>query len=417
MDNIQTEQDQSNPTTGPIHFRAGKKRKAYRQRAAEEGDDDDAMAIPAASVLPGVSSLKDVEPGRDADDGGAEAQDPRGGSLEKEDDDSGDDDEGDDETTGGSAVAAALRLRNARRAGRRGGVGFRSEGRSEGQSAGQSAGGNDEDYSEHALIVREQDRGAAPAAHDRIVGGITNRFMHQTGLLTILDDKHMNAYIESRLASRDADSPQGTSSRPQPPPSSSTFASPHVPNHIGATASGQPDKWRDQPTRHGKLVEVDMTEVHDRANSSQNNNNNNNSNNNKRRLVGRGAAEPPPRRGRNRRNSGDIARDALVEQFLHENRLDVYDVPSSSSLPAASSASSAPGADPSADDRVAEQFRQQYYHEQAMRRKKRRPAQQQQQQKQQSENVLKGPKLGGSRNMRAAVRDILLQKEKDKKGK
>lgn len=140
----------------------------------------------------------------------------------------------------------------------------------------------------------------------------------------------------------------------------------------------------------------------------------NDSDGNKRRRVEKDAvAKPPPRRGRNRRNSQDIARDALVEQFLHENRLDVYNVPSSSTP----TASSAPGADPSADDRLAEQFRQQYYDEQAMRRKKKRPVQQQKQQQQQSGDVLKGPKLGGSRNMRAAVRDKLLQQEKEKRGK
>lgn len=32
-----------------------------------------------------------------------------------------------------------------------------------------------------------------------------------------------------------------------------------------------------------------------------------------------------------------------------------------------------------------------------------------------TEDVLKGPKLGGSRNVRAAMRDILLKKEKDGK--
>lgn len=80
--------------------------------------------------------------------------------------------------------------------------------------------------------------------------------------------------------------------------------------------------------------------------------------------------------------------------------------------------SSVPGADPSADDRIAEQFRQQYYDEMALRRKRKRPAAtQQQKQQQQSADVLKGPKLGGSRNQRAAVRNILLQQEKDKKGK
>ncbi|KAM0260294.1 hypothetical protein ACHAQJ_002859 [Trichoderma viride] len=385
MDDIQPEQDQNSPTIEPIRFRAGKRRKAYRQKAVEEEGNVDTVTISPASVVPGAS--KDVEPRRDIDDTGAGSSE---GDSEKEDKDEEDDDDGNEQTKEESAVAAALRLRNARRAAaRRGGVGFRSEARSAG-------GGHDEEDAEHALILRDQDKDAA-VAHDGVVGGITNRFMHQTGLLTILDDQHI----------RNADTPQGSSS--QLPPSS---ANPHL--HNDGAGKAQPDKWRDQPTRHGKLVEVDMTDI-----------NNERANDNKRRRVDTDTTtttttttKAPPRRGRNRRNSEDIARDALVEQFLHENRLAVYDVPATSSLPpAAASSSSAPGADPSADDRLAEQFRQQYYDEQARRRKKKRPVPQQQQQKQQSENVLRGPKLGGSRNMRAAVRDILLQQEKDKKGK
>ncbi|UKZ63285.1 uncharacterized protein TrAtP1_004513 [Trichoderma atroviride] len=199
MDDIQPEQAQPSPTIEPIRFRAGKKRKAYRQRgpAAEEQEDANdgvATAISPAPVMPGVSSKsKDVDAGRDADDTGAEAQNPTQGHSERED--NGDDGDDDNHTAEESAVAAALRLRNARRAAsRRGGVGFRSEGR--------SAPG-EEDDAEHALVLRDQDK-EGTVAHDRIVGGITNRFMHQTGLLTILDDSHMNAYIESRLASRNA---------------------------------------------------------------------------------------------------------------------------------------------------------------------------------------------------------------------
>lgn len=181
MDDIQTEQTQTSPTIEPIRFRAGKKRKAYRQKApaAEETDDANdgvATAISPAPVVPS-SNLKDVDARRDADDTGAEAQNPTQGDSEREEDN-----DDNNHTTEESAVAAALRLRNARRAAsRRGGVGFRSEGR--------SAPG-EEDDSEHALVLRDQDKEAA-AAHDRIVGGITNRFMHQTGLLTILDDSHM----------------------------------------------------------------------------------------------------------------------------------------------------------------------------------------------------------------------------------
>lgn len=107
----------------------------------------------------------------------------------------------------------------------------------------------------------------------------------------------------------------------------------------------------------------------------------------------------------------------ITDQRFSNLTVDVYEVPTASSMSAAAS-SSAPGADPSADDRLAEQFRQQYYDEMALRRKRKRPAAtQQQKQQQQSADVLKGPKLGGSRNQRAAVRNILLQQEKDKKGK
>ncbi|KAL7802818.1 hypothetical protein V8C43DRAFT_269462 [Trichoderma afarasin] len=387
---MEPDQDGNTPTTEPIRFRAGKKRKAYRQRPTEEEEGHDvATVIPAPSVLPGASKVEDGEPGRDAtDDANANANAEK--LLRELEGEDGNGDDGDDRMDGESAVAAALRLRNARRAGRRGGVGFRSEGRNQDDE--------DQDAEQHALVLRDADK---DAAHDRIVGGITNRFMHQTGLLTILDDKHMNEYIESRLASRSAD-PHGTSPSSQPASQSTTT------NQGLAGDPNHQDKWRDQPTRHGKLVEVDMANLDNGAR-----NNNSNDSHKRRRVETDGTAKPPPRRGRNRRNSQDIARDALVEQFLHENRLDVYNVPSSSTA----AASSAPGGDPSADDRLAEEFRQQYYDEQAMRRKKKRPVQQQKQQQQQSGDVLKGPKLGGSRNMRAAVRDKLLQQEKEKKGR
>ncbi|KAH0499136.1 hypothetical protein TgHK011_006351 [Trichoderma gracile] len=407
-ENAQTEHDGTSPTIEPIRFRAGKKRKGFRQRTADEEEDRNpdaaALAIQPAPVLPGASTKPgDEDLGRrDVDeDSGAEKATTTTTATHAAADvemDHGNGDDQDNQSESESAVAAALRLRNARRAARRGGVGFRAEGRPGGVNGhdGEDADG------EHAMVLREQDK-----EHERIVGGITNRFMHQTGLLTILDDKHMNAYIESRLHSRNAADPRDTSS-------SSQTAS----QAAGALASGDPSQqqqWRDQPTRHGKLVEVDMSALDGGGNGGNDYNNNNN----KRRRVDKDttSAKAPPRRGRNRRNSDDIARDALVEQFLHENRLDVYDVPSN---PFAQPASSAPGADPSADDRLAEQFRQQYYTEQALRRKKKRPVtqqQQQKQQKQQSGEILKGPKLGGSRNMRAAVRDMLLQQEKEKRGK
>ncbi|TFB05669.1 hypothetical protein CCMA1212_001929 [Trichoderma ghanense] len=389
-EDAQTQHDGTNPTIEPIRFRAGKKRKAYRQRTADEeaeSPDATASAIQPAPVLPGASKQPgDDESGRRGagdDDAAAETTTHAVADVEMGNGTGGD---RDNQSESESAVAAALRLRNARRAARRGGVGFRAEGR-----PGHN-GNDDDEEAEHALVLREQDK-----EHERIVGGITNRFMHQTGLLTILDDKHI----------RNATDPRDPSSSSQP-----------ASQAADALVSGDPaqqQQWRDQPTRHGKLVEVDMSALDGGMSAAGSGNGNDY---NKRRRVDKDTTgKPPPRRGRNRRNSDDIARDALVEQFLHENRLDVYDVPSS---PFTQPASSTPGADPSADDRLAEQFRQQYYTEQALRRKKKRPVtqqQQQKQQKQQSGEILKGPKLGGSRNMRAAVRDMLLQQEKEKRGK
>lgn len=49
----------------------------------------------------------------------------------------------------------------------------------------------------------------------------------------------------------------------------------------------------------------------------------------------------------------------------------------------------------------------------ARRQKKKKPVQPAGKGK--TEDVLKGPKLGGSRNSRAAVRDMLLKKEKETK--
>lgn len=170
---MEPDQDGNTPTTEPIRFRAGKKRKAYRQRPTEEESHDVATVIPAPSVLPGASKVDDGEHAN------AETQ-PR--DFEMEDGNGDDGEDRDDRMDGESAVAAALRLRNARRATRRGGVGFRSEGRNQDD--------DDDADAEHALVLRDADK---DAAHDRIVGGITNRFMHQTGLLTILDDKHMYA--------------------------------------------------------------------------------------------------------------------------------------------------------------------------------------------------------------------------------
>lgn len=121
-----------------------------------------------------------------------------------------------------------------------------------------------------------------------------------------------------------------------------------------------------------------------------------------------------PWRPRNRRNSDDIKRDQLVEEILRENRLDVYETPTP---PAGATTSN--NDEGAADDRIAEEFRREFLDAMAERHRRRRqpagPPSKPGAKKE--EEVLKGPKLGGSRNTRAAMRDLLLKKEKEKDGK
>lgn len=130
-----------------------------------------------------------------------------------------------------------------------------------------------------------------------------------------------------------------------------------------------------------------------------------------------------PWRPRNRRDSDAIKRDQLVEEILRENRcksvltrrmkfpadfreVDVYETPTP---PPANT----PGLedDGAADDRIAEEFRREFMEAMAERQQKKKPVPG----AKKDEEVLKGPKLGGSRNARAAMRDMMLKKEKEGK--
>lgn len=133
-----------------IRFRAGKKRKAYRQR----GDNDNDGDINAKS-------------NNDDANNGAEAQ-ARKESASNGPKPASNVDDGEE-----SAVSAALKMRNAaRRGGRLQGVGFSSDSRV------------DEADQQLALVPAGEGEKAA-------LKGIPDRFMHQTGLLTQLNDRHM----------------------------------------------------------------------------------------------------------------------------------------------------------------------------------------------------------------------------------
>jgi hypothetical protein len=95
--------------------------------------------------------------------------------------------------------------------------------------------------------------------------------------------------------------------------------------------------------------------------------------------------------------------------------VDVYE------LPQQQQSTSGPSAldteDGAADDRIAEEFRREFMDAMQQRHQKRRPAQQARgsTSRKDDPDVLKGPKLGGSRNTRSAIRDILLKKGKEGK--
>ena len=257
----------------PVRFKTSKKRKAYRQRQRDDDDDQgDNDGSRARRASPGTEAVPESS-GAHQDDGEE------------------------------SALAATLRLRNAGRGRRLGGLvaGFTS-----------SAARADDDAG--ALVRRGQEEDSAP-----VIKGIADRFTHQTGLIADLNEKHMyapspaatdrttplprpganqsrNEYIESRLSSRNA--PPGTLKQPAAPlPSQSAEQA----------ASGPSVKGAEQPAKHGKLLEVDVPHGNawDRAGDA------------KRQRVEK---PPKPRRGRNRRGSDDIKRDQLVEQFLRENK-------------------------------------------------------------------------------------------------
>ncbi|KAI1498865.1 hypothetical protein F5X99DRAFT_308616 [Biscogniauxia marginata] len=362
----------------PVVFR-GKKRKFYRQRVDTESES----AQPHSEQAQAQEATK------------SPAAEPSAPSIETP--------ESEDAEEDGLSVAEVLRLRNARKSKLRG-VTFGTDNNSRGDAAG------DEYDDELSRMIREEENRVLDISN----AGVNKRFAPQTGLAVELVNQHMTEYIEAELARRHAAtahtqfSSQGRSSSQ---PNSSTTST-------GLANVKQPDKNR---ALLGKLMEVDLGEEARSRNEAM-------TDRAWRKLRGEAIEEEEdeaarstkvrlgkdgkPWRPRNRRNSDDIKRDQLVEELLRENRLDVYDTPTP---PAGTSGADSEEA--AADDRIAEQFRREFLDAMAQRHRRRhaplnkykKPA------TKKDEDVLRGPKLGGSRNSRAAMRDLLLQKEKEKK--
>ncbi|KAL4927426.1 telomere length and silencing 1 family protein [Aspergillus undulatus] len=214
------------------------------------------------------------------------------------------------------------------------------------------------------------------------IRAMCDRFTGYTGG-TVDVDKHMMAYIESEMAKRNSRGGLGAVSGSVP------AAQSEANNH--PSTSDLPGR---EPASLGKLHEIDLgqeAKLHNIARTEEAT----------KRLNGEddepSAESLPsskPSRYRKRRTSEDIQRDRLVEEVLRESKLDVYDEPEEEEVAAD---------DQAADDRVAEQFRRDFMDAIQSRRRVARTKPTKQPGKAEAP---KGPKLGGSRSARAAMREM-----------
>jgi hypothetical protein len=248
----------------PIRFRAGKKRKAYRQRVQE---DDDAVAETVQS--PHTASTAE-----------SNYRLARINTPDKEED-------------GEGSVAAALRLRNARRS-RLGGVAFRNSNRLE-----------DDTDTERALVPHNADE---TSNNESVIKRVTDRFTHQTGKVADLNDRHMMDYIESRLSNRvarDSSQPTSSASASDPARQSSTTATKHEAGRA---------------VMQGQLMEIDLGDQAQDSSAARNGHAGQGEGDERRAKKPRLRRDGKPWRPRKRRDSDAVKRDQLVDEILREAR-------------------------------------------------------------------------------------------------
>ncbi|KAH0372410.1 hypothetical protein KCU65_g1094, partial [Aureobasidium melanogenum] len=197
------------------------------------------------------------------------------------------------------------------------------------------------------------------------------RFVAPTGHIASADDKHMMAYVDSKLA------------RLTPSHEASTQSStPAEPTLTSSTTTQQNENQ--SSASQGHLHQVDVTNAVPTTTTSS--------------TPSRPQKPPRKPHWRNRRNSADLARDAMVDQILRASQLNIYETSASTTQPKPSSDSTQ-----DADERMAEEFKRNFYaaaEERAVRRTFAPPPPTYGANKLES---LKGPKLGGSRSQRAAM--------------
>ncbi|KAL5888624.1 hypothetical protein ACKVWC_003881 [Pyricularia oryzae] len=385
-----TEPSTEKPSEGPpVVFRRGKKKKAaYRQRDNEASDDGVAVPTTTADAPTGTSQRAAAGPDSSA---------PANVHIKKEDSDDEKEhlDEGED---AGLSVAEVLKLRNARKAKTRG-VDLRADSGSKVVDEPTST----------ELVVKEE----MPSPAAAVVAGLGRRFAAQTGLVGELVNRHMEEYIESELARRKHATGATTTTTASSSTTTSHDRRQESDQAAGASSSGTGGgllaETPAQPATRGKLQEVDLGQEMRERNVVE-------TERAAKRLRGEEVGEDGAEAGeadrgkpakRNRRPSEDALRDKMVEQFLLENKMENYQMEDAQE----------PEDGRAHDARVADEFRREFMEAIHQRNRRRRPAinQHKRAPKRDESEILKGPKLGGSRNSRAAIRDILLKQANEKR--
>ncbi|KAI1209100.1 uncharacterized protein F4807DRAFT_461219 [Annulohypoxylon truncatum] len=421
----------SEATPEPQVIFRGKKRKTYRQRAEPTSDTN----------INNNNVNEDASPATTA----AEAPQPATASPNLTEAPTTTTATEEEEKESGLTVSEVLRLRNARKA-RLGGVKFGGPTSDAPPSATAT-----EMLDDLSLMIREEEGKVLDVA-----AGVQKRFAPQTGLSTELVNKHMEEYIESELARRHhavVSSSSTSAAAPSPAPrgiglvvpsSSSSQHHQEPRNNKDITGIGSDTKPPAHPHRalQGQLMEIDLGDearsrnealteratrriLHGEAVADDDDDTDGKSGGGGRPRKVRLGRDGKPWRPRNRRTSDDVRRDQLVEEILRENR-HVYETPTPPAAPTPGGGADGAEPDGAADDRIAEEFRREFMDAQAERQQKRKkpanappgggsggPGGSKGGQK--DEDVLKGPKLGGSRNVRAAMRNLLLEKAKEAK--
>lgn len=177
-----------------------------------------------------------------------------------------------------------------------------------------------------------------------------------------------------------------------------------------------------QPAALGKLQEIDLGDEAREYNMSRTRKQLNGEKLAEQELAKKNKATPKPRLGLGpdgkpwrprqprRRNSDDIRRDALVEEVLRENRIELYDEPQGFAPGKGIYAEDQDGA---ADDRIAEEFKREFLDAISQRHRRRAApdAGKKASKLTREEALMKGPKLGGSKAQRAAMREKVLKGE------